>query len=340
MAIGFGIVTILLAAIVGAAAWQAQAHQAALAELEAHSRASSQLQDAEASASISGLLLQRYVIAGEEIYVQEIQENADAAQAAMAAALQGGTVRGLDDVYSTGTRLVQDAARVSELVQNGNIAQAEALMEQIVPVFREYRLQLQALASEQAALVVTAREDANATAELTLILLIASGAIGVAFIVIGGFLLSRSIIKPLSKLEDTARAVSSGDLSARAPTIGQAELAHLGLVMNDMMEAIEQDTEELRRANEELQDRHRELTDVRSQAATDQLTGLGNHRSFHKRLQEQVASAGDSGSSVGLILMDIDGFKDVNDRQGHQAGDKVLRNVAKALVDVTERDHC
>lgn len=102
--------------------------------------------------------------------------------------------------------------------------------------------------------------------------------------------------------------------------------------MNDMMDAIEQNTEKLRHANDELRERHRQLTDARSQAATDPLTGLGNHRAFHKHLSEQVEAAGESGASLGLILLDLDGFKDVNDTQGHQAGDQVLRNVANAMA--------
>ncbi len=338
--VGFGFVTILLVVVVATAAWQARAHQGNLAELQEHSQTASDLQSAEANAAISGLLLQRYVISGEDAYVSEIQEHADAAQASMNAALTSGTVEGLEEVYAAGTLLVQDAARVSQLRQTGNIAEAEALVEQIVPLFRSYRIQLEALAAEELAQVESLRTQANETGRLTLVLVIASGAIGVGLVVVGGFLLSRSIIRPLVSLEGTARRASSGDLSARAPASGPDEFARLGVVMNDMMHAIEQNTEQLRQANVELQERHRQLTDARSQAATDPLTGLGNHRAFHKHLQEQVDAAAESGSSVGLILMDLDGFKEVNDTRGHQAGDEVLRAVAKALGEVAGKEQC
>jgi diguanylate cyclase (GGDEF)-like protein len=338
--IGFGLVTLLLIGVVAGAAYQARAHQADLATLETHTRTASELQSAEANAAISGLLLQRYVISGDEIYVAEIQEHADAAQASMNAALANGNVVGLDAVYAYGTILVQDAARVTQLRLSGNIAEAEALVEQIVPLFREYRIQLEALASDELAEVASLSERANSTGRLTVLLLVASGAIGVLVVVVGGYLLARSILKPLAALEGTARRASDGDLSARAPTSGPGELAHLGVVLNDMMDAVEQKTEKLRHANEELRHRHRQLTDARSQAATDPLTDLGNHRAFHKQLQWHVETTHQSGASLGLILLDLDSFKEVNDSQGHQAGDELLRNVAKVLAEVAEKENC
>jgi len=255
--IGFGLSTVLLVCVVASAAWQAGVHQSDLAALEDHSRTASLLQTAEANAAISGLLLQRYVISGEEIYVAEVQDHADAAQLSMNEALAQGSVVGLDQAYAAGTLLVQDAARVSMLRQSGNVAEAEALIEQIVPLFREYRIQLEALAEEQLAEVASLREQANATGQLVLVLLIASGAIGATLLVGGGLLLSRSIIKPLDALEETARRASEGDLSARAPTTGPGELAHLGVVLNDMMDAIEQNTAKHRTEHRETAPRQR-----------------------------------------------------------------------------------
>ncbi len=338
--VGFGLVTLILVGVVSGAAWQARVHQADLAELEAHTQTASHLQTAEANAAISGLLLQRYVISGDEIYVAEIQEHADAAQTSMNAALSGGGVVGLDSVYAYGTLLVQDAARVTQLRMAGNITEAELLVEQIVPLFREYRIQLEALANDELAQVASLSAQANATGQLTVLLLVVSGAVGATLIAGGGYLLARSILKPLGDLEDTAKRASEGDLSARAPTSGPGELAHLGVVLNDMMDAVEQNTKKLSHANEELRHRHRQLTDARSQAATDPLTDLGNHRAFHKQLQMRVNDARQSGSSLGLILLDIDSFKDVNDSRGHQAGDQLLRDVAKVLGEVTATPTC
>jgi diguanylate cyclase (GGDEF)-like protein/putative nucleotidyltransferase with HDIG domain len=66
-------------------------------------------------------------------------------------------------------------------------------------------------------------------------------------------------------------------------------------------------------------------------ALTDPLTGLGNHRHFHERLQRELAIADDGRDVVSLCLLDIDDFKQINDRFGHPAGDRVLSAVASRL---------
>jgi diguanylate cyclase (GGDEF)-like protein len=66
-------------------------------------------------------------------------------------------------------------------------------------------------------------------------------------------------------------------------------------------------------------------------ALTDPLTGLGNHRSFHERLQRELVAAEHEGSSLALCLVDFDDLKNVNDRFGHPVGDLVLGQVASRL---------
>ena len=66
-------------------------------------------------------------------------------------------------------------------------------------------------------------------------------------------------------------------------------------------------------------------------ALTDPLTGLGNHRSFHERLQRELATAEQESGTLSLCLVDIDDFKTVNDTYGHPAGDLVLGQVAARL---------
>ena len=66
-------------------------------------------------------------------------------------------------------------------------------------------------------------------------------------------------------------------------------------------------------------------------ALTDPLTGLGNHRHFHERLQRELADAEHESKSLTLCLVDIDDFKQINDRYGHPVGDRVLGQVAARL---------
>jgi len=66
-------------------------------------------------------------------------------------------------------------------------------------------------------------------------------------------------------------------------------------------------------------------------ASTDPLTGLGNTRRFHERLQQLLDDAEGSGYPVALCLFDLDNLKLVNDERGHLAGDRVLVTVASRL---------
>jgi diguanylate cyclase (GGDEF)-like protein len=75
---------------------------------------------------------------------------------------------------------------------------------------------------------------------------------------------------------------------------------------------------------------HRALRAMRL-ALTDPLTGLGNHRHFHERLQRELQTAEEQATSLTLCFVDIDDFKKINDRFGHPAGDRVLSQVAGKL---------
>jgi diguanylate cyclase (GGDEF)-like protein/putative nucleotidyltransferase with HDIG domain len=75
---------------------------------------------------------------------------------------------------------------------------------------------------------------------------------------------------------------------------------------------------------------HRALNAMRL-ALTDPLTGLGNHRHFHERLQRELQSAEDDATPLTLCLIDVDNFKTINDRFGHPSGDRVLSQVAGRL---------
>lgn len=67
------------------------------------------------------------------------------------------------------------------------------------------------------------------------------------------------------------------------------------------------------------------------QALLDPLTGLKNHRHFQERLGEEIAAARRSETSVGLLMIDIDRFKDVNDTIGHLGGDRLLDELGEVL---------
>jgi diguanylate cyclase (GGDEF)-like protein len=70
---------------------------------------------------------------------------------------------------------------------------------------------------------------------------------------------------------------------------------------------------------------------IQRQAVTDELTGLFNHRRFQEVMSVEVERTRRFGQELGLIMLDIDNFKRVNDTYGHLQGDMVLREVARVL---------
>ncbi|HEX5467657.1 MAG TPA: GGDEF domain-containing protein, partial [Gaiellaceae bacterium] len=74
---------------------------------------------------------------------------------------------------------------------------------------------------------------------------------------------------------------------------------------------------------------HRELKAMRL-ALTDPLTGLGNHRHFQDQLERQALKA-DPSRPLSLCLLDVDNFKEINDRYGHPVGDQSLVRIAERL---------
>ncbi|MCA1805624.1 MAG: GGDEF domain-containing protein, partial [Xanthomonadaceae bacterium] len=77
-----------------------------------------------------------------------------------------------------------------------------------------------------------------------------------------------------------------------------------------------------------------ELTRVRLLSLTDELTGLPNRRAFLRRLEDEVARVQRYGFPLSLALIDLDYFKQINDRYGHAAGDEVLSLYSKNILSI------
>ena len=77
------------------------------------------------------------------------------------------------------------------------------------------------------------------------------------------------------------------------------------------------------------------LEKVQKLADTDSLTGIYNRMVFDRTLRAEIKRADRNGESLSLLMIDIDHFKSLNDRFGHQTGDEVLRSLASGLEDVS-----
>ncbi len=76
---------------------------------------------------------------------------------------------------------------------------------------------------------------------------------------------------------------------------------------------------------------------VEALSTHDWLTGVWNRRAFDEQLQAALSLLKREGSSLGLILFDVDDFKHYNDTQGHPAGDKALQDIAQVVLHVAQR---
>ncbi len=122
----------------------------------------------------------------------------------------------------------------------------------------------------------------------------------------------RSVLVPLDALHRGAGRLASGDLEHRIGLEPGDEFGQLAARFDQMAEA--------------LQRERRRLADL---ADRDALTGLYNRRAFDRMLATEIRRAARQRAPAGLLLLDVDHFKAVNDRYGHPVGDEVLRHLAR-----------
>ena len=93
----------------------------------------------------------------------------------------------------------------------------------------------------------------------------------------------------------------------------------------------------IKRLQEALEEREKELLEVnerlRYMSQTDGLTGLDNRRHLNERIEEMFQQAQRLSEPFSLVMCDLDKFKSVNDTYGHQAGDELLKQLARILKD-------
>jgi diguanylate cyclase (GGDEF)-like protein len=99
-----------------------------------------------------------------------------------------------------------------------------------------------------------------------------------------------------------------------------------------------QKNEELRRSYDYLRRTRAELDYQGLLAQTDALTGLYNRRCLEEQLARGLEECAKGGRGLGLLMLDLDGFKPVNDRLGHPVGDEVLRLVAETIRECVRAD--
>ncbi len=150
-----------------------------------------------------------------------------------------------------------------------------------------------------------------------------------------GFFLVRRLAGPLCELASTMGRFADGELEARSHISRSDEIGALARSYNEMADKLEQKHAEISKLNEELEQRVQQRTmQLRELAARDPLTGLYNRRHFNEVLGQCFAEAKRYGTELACMMIDLDHFKAVNDRFGHQIGDDLL--VLTAMTISTE----
>ncbi len=105
--------------------------------------------------------------------------------------------------------------------------------------------------------------------------------------------------------------------------------AELEQRVHDRTAQLEDSVVKLKQALAEAEELRKEL---REQAIRDPLTGLYNRRFLEESMIHEMARARRTHSSLGVIMLDMDRFKELNDHYGHEAGDSLLRAIAEVLM--------
>ena len=112
------------------------------------------------------------------------------------------------------------------------------------------------------------------------------------------------------------------------------EVEKLKLAQSELARKLENSKNYLQLIEEDSHELDAELKRVHLLSLTDDLTGLPNRRAFMRRLEDEVGRVQRYGSTLSLVLIDLDDFKSINDSYGHSGGDEVLKTYAADILSI------
>ncbi|RQH06911.1 GGDEF domain-containing protein [Paraburkholderia dinghuensis] len=153
------------------------------------------------------------------------------------------------------------------------------------------------------------------------------------------WILRRSVFQPLTQMRTAMSKVAAGEkVNMHAEAMPVREMRELFQQFSEMAEAVQRSRQHL---ETEVKARTIELEKLKDaaerQARMDALTGLANRLAFHEVSGELAQLSKHSERPLSLVMIDIDNFKSINDKWGHDAGDAVLRTVADLLASSVRR---
>lgn len=143
----------------------------------------------------------------------------------------------------------------------------------------------------------------------------------VIFLSLLGFWIIYRVIQALIALAKQAESIQKTGSLQNIKYEEDNEIHSLVSSFNNMMGKLKDKILELEKVNEQLQ----------ILSITDELTGVYNFRSFKDFLMKEISRSNRKGYSITLLMIDIDNFKEMNDRYGHFTGNELLKNIANII---------
>ncbi len=124
--------------------------------------------------------------------------------------------------------------------------------------------------------------------------------------------------------------VKTGDYLFALPIVVEKNLANWRTKRDNirLQEQLSRTLEEVRIKNDQLEDA---VAKLETMASTDPLTSIANRRSFNQAMERRFSEATRYDQDLSLVMIDLDGFKQLNDKLGHQAGDLMLQRTGRIL---------
>jgi diguanylate cyclase (GGDEF)-like protein len=150
------------------------------------------------------------------------------------------------------------------------------------------------------------------------------------------FRVTAAVLRPIEVLSDGARRIAQGDFGHEVPEpAARDEIGLLARTVNDMLRRLRRQQSEIEAVNLDLRERNAQLQSAKETfeqlSITDGLTKLHNHRFFQDHLTREILRVGRTGEPLSMLFVDIDDFKQLNDRLGHAAGDELLAGIGRLL---------
>src|SRR4051812_17202399 len=172
-----------------------------------------------------------------------------------------------------------------------------------------------------AALGIVAVASTKMGAPLPLTLTVAGLLLTACLVAYVAWVIESVVARPLARVRDAMQEMEGGNYDTRLAADGALELCEVQQGFNRMATIVGHQRERLKVA-----------------AATDGLTGLGNHRHFHEQLRIDSQAARDNKLPLCVVALDIDGFKKLNDDRGHARGDESLKLAGEAIERAVRAD--